>query len=255
MPVPSTEPPVWIEPVRIGSFDVDATRRATGTGLCRYFLEAAWNHAEALGVGFNHLRAQGKFWVLARLRLEVKQYPIWGSKVVLRTWPRGVESVFAMREFTMEEEQGQLLAAGSSAWLVLDMISKRPQRLAKILPSLAILEGKDALSQNPSKLAPNETWDGAFTALVRYTDIDVNQHVNSSRYIGWILDAYPAGFHSKHSLDSLEINYLGETLQGDELIIRSRHTGGATYCHSLSKANGPEVCRAVLAWGATAGQG
>jgi acyl-ACP thioesterase len=248
MELSSIESPVWTEPLRICSYDVDATRRATSPTLCRYFLEAAWNHAEALGLGFTHLRSQGKFWVLARLLCEVQEYPRWGSQAKLRTWPRGINSAFALRDFELHNETGTRLAAGSSAWLVLDAVSKRPQRLHKLLPSLAALDGKTALRRDPEKLIDNETWDNVLPVAVRYTDIDVNQHVNSSRYISWMLDAYPAGFHRQHWLRVLEVNYLSETLEGEQLHIRTRQIEAAAYAHSLIKTSGSEVCRARLEW-------
>jgi hypothetical protein len=67
---------------------VDATGRVTSLALLRYFLEAAWNHAEALGAGFSSLRDAGKFWVLGRLRSEVQKYPVW---VPTRSCGRGRE--------------------------------------------------------------------------------------------------------------------------------------------------------------------
>ena len=243
------ESPVWTEQLRICSYDVDFTRRATSASLCRYFLEAAWNHAEALGVGFNHLGRQNKFWVLSRLLLEVEHSPVWGSVATLRTWPRAAQSVFAMRDFEVVDGAGTRIAAGSSAWLVLDATSKRPQRLNKLLPSLMGLDGKAALGRDPEKLADGESWDRVFATTVRYTDIDVNRHVNSSRYIGWILDAYPFEFHREHCVRGLEVNYLGETLEGEVLSVRTRQTGAAVFCHSLTKGSGDEVCRARLVWG------
>jgi acyl-ACP thioesterase len=248
MELASNEAPAWTEELTIRSYDVDATRRATSLSVCRYFLEAAWNHAEALGLGFSHLQSQGKFWVLARLRCEVRQYPVWGDRVMLRTWPRGLKSVFALRDFELQDETGMRIAAGSSAWLVLDSVSKRPQRLHKVLPSLAALNGKAALGCDPEKLGDNETWGNACPRTVRYTDIDVNKHVNSSRYIGWMLDAYPAGFHLHHWLRVLEVNYVGETLEGEQLIVRTHQSDAAAYIHSLIKPSGSEVCRARLEW-------
>jgi acyl-ACP thioesterase len=248
MELASNEAPAWTEELRIRSYDVDATRRATSLSLCRYFLEAAWNHAEALGLGFSHLRSQGKFWVLARLRLEMQQYPAWGDRAILRTWPRGLKSVFALRDFELQDETGTRIAAGSSAWLVIDSVSKRPQRLHKLFPSLAALNGKAALGCDPEELGDNKTWDNACPLTVRYTDIDVNKHVNSTRYIGWTLDAYPAGFHIDHSLRVLEVNYLGETLEGEQLTVRTRQSDAAVYSHSLIKPSGSEVCRACLEW-------
>src|SRR5262245_37866379 len=104
MELASNEVPEWTEELRIRSYDVDATRRATSLSLSRYFLEAAWNHAEALGFGFSHLQSQGKVWVLARFRFEVQHYPQWGARAILRTWPRGLKSVFALRDFELDDE-------------------------------------------------------------------------------------------------------------------------------------------------------
>jgi medium-chain acyl-[acyl-carrier-protein] hydrolase len=167
---------------------------------------------------------------------------------MLRTWPRGLKPVFALRDFELQDDTGRRVAAGSSAWLVLDAISKRPQRLHKLFPSLAALNGKAALGRDPEELADNDTWDSTCPITVRYTDIDVNNHVNSSRYIGWMLDAYPVGFHLQHWLRVLEVNYLGETLEGEQLIGRTRQSDPGVYSHSLIKPGGSEVCRARLEW-------
>lgn len=240
--------PLWTEQIRICSYDVDFTRRATLASLCRYFLEAAWNHAESLGVGFNYLQNQQKFWVLSRLLMELERPPAWGSPVTVRTWPRQVRSVFAMRDFEFLDSAGMRVVAGSSAWLVLDAVSKRPQRLEKLLPGLEDWGDDTALGENPQKLGDLETWDAVTPVTVRYSDIDVNRHVNSSRYIGWILDTYSLQFHGEHSVRSFEINYLGETLEGDVLSVRSGQFMEGVFFHSLVKPDGNTVCRARLEW-------
>jgi len=246
-PVPA-ETSIWTEPLKIRSYDVDFTRRATCASLCRHFLEAAWNHAEALGVGFQHLGKQGKFWVLSRLRIEVRRSPEWGSVVSLRTWPRATKALFAMRDFEVTDEGETTLAAGTSAWLVLDATSKRPQRLNVLLAGLAGLDGKAVLGRDPEKLAVDQEGEEAFSLKVRYADIDVNRHVNSSRYIDWMLDAYPLEFHRRQLLRVLEINFLSETLEDELLSVRTRRIGAGAYGHSLRKADGSEICRARLEW-------
>lgn len=244
---PSSSVPAWTELLRVHSYDVDFTRRLTVTSLCRYFLEAAWNHAEALGVGFKQLAHEGRFWVLSRLRLELIRPPAWGSAITLRTWPRGARAVFALRDFELTDEVGVRLAAGTSAWLVLDT-ARRPQRLLKLMPALAGLDGPAALGCEPEKLPQFEGTGDGFTVPVRHTDIDVNRHVNSSRYVGWMLDGYPGEFHAAHDLRVLEVNYLDEAREGDLLNACAHSAGALTFCHSLTKAGGSEVCRARLAW-------
>ena len=243
------ESPVWTEHLRIRSYDVDFCRGASVASLCRHFLDAAWNHAEALGAGFSHLASQNKFWVLSRVRVEMQCSPAWGSALILRTWPRSGKSVFAMRDFEITDSATEMrIAAGSSAWLVLDSASKRPQRWDKLLPGLVGLSANMALDQDPGKLPDVQTWDESYSTTVRYTDIDVNQHATAGRYVSWILDAYPVDFHREHKLRSLEANYLDETLAGEELVVRTRRTEPGWYSHGLVKAGGKEVCRARLNW-------
>ena len=81
---------IWTEELEIHSYDVDIARKATMEGLLKYFQEAAWNHAEHLGLGYSHLRCRGQVWMLSRMMVVVDTYPEWGQSVVARTWPRKV---------------------------------------------------------------------------------------------------------------------------------------------------------------------
>jgi acyl-ACP thioesterase len=110
------------------------------------------------------------------------------------------------------------------------------------------LDGKAVLGRDPEKLAGDQEGEEAFSVTVRYADIDVNRHVNSSRYIDWMLDAYPLEFHRRYLLRVLEINFLSETLEGEVLSVRTRQIGAGAYGHSLRKADGSEICRARLEW-------
>jgi medium-chain acyl-[acyl-carrier-protein] hydrolase len=84
---------------------------------------------------------------------------------------------------------------------------------------------------------------------ITYSDIDVNRHVNNSRYVGMLLDSYPLSFHFMHTLSALEINFLGETVNGDTLLLASTQTGPAEFHHDMRKELGrAEVCRARLQW-------
>ena len=67
-----TPPRIWAETFKVHSYEVDFTQRATLTTLCHYFQEAAWNHAELLGVGYSQLQTERRLWVLSRLLIELK---------------------------------------------------------------------------------------------------------------------------------------------------------------------------------------
>jgi acyl-ACP thioesterase len=247
-PYPEALEPVWRESLRIQSSDVDFRKRATSESICRAFLEAAWNHAEQLGVGYGALAGQNRLWVLARLLVHFDCYPRWGETVELSTWPRGPSSVFALRDFELCNKERQLLAAGASSWLVLDGSTHRPQRLDKLAARIPAAVSRMAVGRDPRKLSNQAMNATCLTAAVRYSEIDVNCHVNSATYIRWLLDSYPAGFHQRHTLSSLEVNYVGETHWSDSISILSHECSATAFAHSIVTASGREVCRAALEW-------
>jgi acyl-ACP thioesterase len=105
-----------------------------------------------------------------------------------------------------------------------------------------------AALREPAKLPTPQTAAAALTTTVRYSDIDVNHHVNSARYIGWLLDSYPAEFHRDHTLTTLEVNYLGETRWAETLSVCSKERSPLEFSHSILKGDHSELCRADLQW-------
>ena len=198
MSISPENPSVWVEEFKLHSFQVDFRKLASLETLCRLFQEAAWNHADALGLGFEQLQQQQKIWVLSRLLVKVHQYPQWGEIIRIHTWPRPIDGAFAMRDFQMLNSQGEVLVSGSSAWLILDALSRKPQRPGKLLSAFSTDPNHRATDRDPEKIAEAETLEPGIEFLVRYSDIDVNGHVNNARYVGWLLDSYPIEFHRQH---------------------------------------------------------
>jgi acyl-ACP thioesterase len=229
---------------------VDFAKRASPEAICRWFLEAAWNHAEQLGIGYRHLADYNYLWVLSRLVVRFEGHAAWGETVELRTWPRGVSGVFALRDFECYDRTGHRMVAGSSSWLVLDATNHRPQRLDKLPLEMPAQVTRVAVGREAQKLPEFKTENRApvLTMRARYSDIDVNSHVNSARYVGWLLDAYPAEFHRTHALQSIELNYVGETRWDDSVSVLSEEKSLLRFNHSITNFNEVEVCRAELVW-------
>jgi acyl-ACP thioesterase len=245
----SPPPVIWTEQFKVHSYDVDLNKQATLESLCQRFQEAAWNHAEKLGVGFLQLQQQGRFWALSRLLLQIGQYPCWGESVTIKTWPRAARAAFAMRDFEMYDPGEKRLLAGTSGWLVVDSVTRKPKRVDKLMSDIVITPERKALKEEPRELPGCEREGTEARLTVRYSDLDVNGHVNNARYVGWIMDVYPVDFHKTHEVASLEVNYLRETVGGEEVSIWSNEAGAGEYWHSIGKRiEGTETCRARITW-------
>ena len=84
------------------------------------------------------------------------------------------------------------------------------KRLVRDNYNLGFRAGKVVL---PEKL----TEAGIFK--VYNSDIDMNKHVNNTRYTKWVLDSIPMKYHTSVELKEFEINFLNQTFLGDEIII------------------------------------
>jgi acyl-ACP thioesterase len=247
---PSSDPMlVWTEQFRVHSFEADLNGAGSLEGLCRHFQEAAWNHAEHLGLGYERLLQENKIWVLSRLLLKLDRSLRWGETITIHTWPRQVKSAFALRDFEMVDAAGVRLAAGSSAWLVLDVSTRKPQRVDKLISSISSFPEKCALDQEPGRLDAVQCDNATAQFTARYSDIDVNGHVNNARYVGWLMDSYSVDFHREYGVRRLEINYLGETTGAETVSVFSSETESGDYQHALVKTGtAVEVCRARILW-------
>ena len=96
-----------------------------------------------------------------------------------------------------------------------------------------------------------ETHDHEERFLVRYSDLDVNRHVNNVSYIEWAVESIPAVVQRESILAELEINFLAETFFGEYALSRclpqdETHT---VFRHSIvSENDGRELARARTVW-------
>jgi medium-chain acyl-[acyl-carrier-protein] hydrolase len=213
-------------------------------------METAGRHAEILGVGVRDLHGKGLTWVLARLHVKVTSVPAAGQVARIATWPSGRHRLFAVREFRLTDAGGGETLRATSAWALMNMATRRPSRLDPHLP---------VFTSHPERMVADDfaplppPYPQAARTLYRAQagDIDLNDHVNNTVYLGWALRAAPAAARAWKPL-SLEAAFLGEARLGDEIICLTEHgrrEGGTALLQSLQDAaSGRELTRLRTCW-------
>jgi acyl-ACP thioesterase len=237
--------PEWRTEHLIRSYDVDPGCRVRLPVLCRFMQEAAYFHAEHLGVGHSHLSPLKMSWVLSRMRIDVHRLPRWGDSVFIRTWPSGRDRLFYYRDFEIMDGEGAVILLASTAWFVIDT-EKRERLTPDWWKTADYPFSPGVIDSKPARLKGDAGGSG-ITFRVRYGDLDQNGHVNNVRYLEWMLDALPMEFHQANDLRSLEVNYLAEAVYGHELQMRACETEPGTFVHSAG-TNSLELFRAVSVW-------
>ncbi|GHT91059.1 hypothetical protein FACS1894140_0860 [Spirochaetia bacterium] len=200
---------------------VDASDRLTAAATFDFFQEAAINDAERLGVGREALIKSGQVWVLSRMSVLWDSRPKWREAVTVRSWPRGGEKLFALRDYDIRDAGDKPIVRGRSGWIVLDIEKRRPLRPQTVMEKLPLNEGIDALTGNPVAVGTRADFKRTGERQAVYSDIDYNGHVNNTRYIQWVQDTITDGALEAADQMRLDINYLSEVKFGETVEIWS----------------------------------
>jgi len=242
---------IWRENYQIRSYEVDCRNRLSILSLFSFMQEAASKHAGALGVSIHQLHAENYTWLLSRLKIKIAAYPGWNDPIQVNTWPSGTQQLFALRDFKMNGTDHQTIAAAISAWLVIDLHKRRPVRIAPFVERLKPIEGSHTLDDRLDKLPAlsNPAHEKSF--VVRYSDLDINQHANNVKFVEWLVEGVPAGTLNTLVPSEFEINFLAEAFYNDKIIATcgSQNSENTEFLHSLTRQqDGRELARARTKW-------
>jgi medium-chain acyl-[acyl-carrier-protein] hydrolase len=234
----------------IRNYEADATGALALHTLCDIFQDAAGMHARALAVDVNDLQARGLTWVLSRLRIRAERLPRAGETVEVRTWPTGVDRLFALRDYLMVDSAGRTLAAGASAWLILDTAARRPVRIQGVFTPPDTSAFSRAMECDMDRLPEAVPGGEEHLFPVRFSDIDWNRHVNNASYVEWLTESVGLNVAGGCRVRSLSIDFLAESVYGDTVSVRTVPAGpGPEFTHALSRAgDGREIARARTQW-------
>jgi acyl-ACP thioesterase len=208
---------IWKETYPVGFTAIDEAGGLTMAAVFDYFQEAAIRHAENLGVGRDPMSALGQVWVLSRLSVLMRRRPRQAEQITVRTWPRGWEKLFALRDFDIQDEAGTPIVSARSCWLIVDLQKRRPLRPQAAMEKLPLNEGLDALADGGKGLDAPAGAEKAAERTAAYSDIDFNGHMNNARYVQWVQDIVEPGALARAETMRLDINYLREVKLGETL--------------------------------------
>ncbi len=235
----------WESTFLIHSYESDFTSRASLPALFRFMQEAAWQHAAHHHIGYDDLIKDNQVWVLAGITLQLSKMPKWDDTVKLRTWARGIDRLFALRDFTFHNERGEQIAAARSNWLVVNMKTKRPQRLDPFLGKMPLLE-KQAVEEtfhSVDNFTPPELLE---ERSVRVSDVDVYGHMNNTRYFEWVVDTFTSSEYKKLDVRLAEVHFLKEALPDTILTIWKQQKDDMYYFAIKDKSGKVEHCRIIM---------
>ncbi|MGB0861979.1 MAG: acyl-[acyl-carrier-protein] thioesterase [Saprospiraceae bacterium] len=237
---------IWRETFTVDASMVDTNRAIRLTSICNFLQVIAGNHAHFRGLGFDDMIQNNQFWMMSRMRVEMDSFPKWRANITIHTWINNSKGPFSYRSFEIYEK-GILIGSANTLWVAIDGTTRRPIRVST--SNFPIINGKNPKCGEAGKVNKfSINANSNFFYKIVYSDLDMVNHVNNVKYIEWILDSFPVVEENQKPY-FIELNYLSETRQNDEVSLFFHKNRDNEYLHEIQLKEGNKpVLRAKICW-------
>ena len=199
-------------------FHVDFTGRLTLGVLGNHLLNCAGFHATDRGFGIATLNEDNYTWVLSRLAIELEEMPYQYEDFSIQTWVENVYRLFTDRNFALLDKDGKKIGYARSVWAMINLNTRKPADLLTLHGGSIVdyVCDEPCPIEKPSRIKVS-AGEPVASLTAKYSDIDINGHVNSVRYIEHILDLFPIEMYRSKRIRRFEMAYVAESYYGDEL--------------------------------------
>ncbi len=169
---------------RVRYSETDRNSVLTFPALLDYFQDTSTFHGEDNNLTLSLLYEQKITWVLGAWQIRLHGMPKLGETVTVSTWARQFSHCLGYRNYTMSGEDGALLAAADTQYMLIHTDTQEPAQIPDDMIERYTLEKDRKPDLRLSRKIRPETAEELFPALVvQPYMIDSNQHVNNAQYV------------------------------------------------------------------------
>ncbi len=170
---------------RIRYSEVDAAGGLKLTSLIDYLQDCSTFQSEDVGYGLQWLSDHGFIWVVNAWQVEIARLPRLGERVTVGTNPYDIHGFIGLRNFFMDDAEGNRLVVANSVWSFLDLNTNAAARAPEEMKEAYGLGEKLPMEYLGRKLPFPEDGETvrADSFEVRAEHLDTNLHVNNGQYI------------------------------------------------------------------------
>ena len=220
----------WSETYRILYHDTNSNELVGISRIFKYLQETATEQLRAQKPSYTDLFKQGKAFILSGIRVEMYEPISYGEKITVDTWACPARGFTFPRSYRISCSD-KVVCEANSSWALVDTHSKSLIKASDI--ELNYYTDEPIELENPIRVRiPSElqlSLVGEYT--IRYTDTDVNEHMNNTNYPDMLFNALPNP--QSKLIKSIAISYQHEAKVGDCLKLYLGRTDGKYFIRSV----------------------
>lgn len=184
--------------------------------LLRAFSLVASDDFSELGLPYEVMLEAGYYFVITRASARVLRDPRNNELVTLRTWPYKVKGFQVFRGYEMLDGEGKVIVSGEEGFMILEKDSGRPVRIDGWPMLDWYVVDHEVFCPECKRIKPSGVLCKLATVQATFGDLDVNGHVNNSRYPAFVYDSLPPALQNRRWTDML-VGFDAETVVGENL--------------------------------------
>lgn len=236
---------IYEQELLLGSEHVDCFRRLRPSTLFELLQTASIRHTTALGMGREKTLDRGLLWIVARQYVAIDRMPTYDERVTLRSWPGKTMHVLFPRYYELVGRGGETLARGSALWSLMDSTTRAtvfPEEYGVEIAGVETGRETPYLMKLPALETPNR-----FSFTVPYSCVDLNGHMNNTRYFDLAEDKLPAARAGK-LLREVRTEYSAEAPLGATLDVAWGEADGTYFLSGVNAETGRKCFRMGLTY-------
>lgn len=222
----------------------NAQQQISVSSVVECIIDAASRHAERWGFGYHDLKANNHAWVLARLAFEMSRYPRVDETLTIETWVESINKRFSTRNFRLLDQNLNVVGFARSVWSIIDFTTRRGVDLTAYDAIGKLEEDLPCPIDPPGRInVSGEHVDVCQDYRVSVSDLDINRHMTSARYIEHLLDLFSLERFDTQIVERFEVQYLNEARYGDAVALLRQQTSEHAFELEMKRDDGTSLCK------------
>ena len=196
--------------------EANSKSELTYYALLNYLQDSSTLHSEELGESGAQLLEQGMAWILSFWQVCIDEMPKSSEDICVKTWPYSTKGLFGLRNFCVENTEGEKIVKANSIWVLIDPNTGRPLRITDEVSSHYPDEPKLEMDYCDRKIAIPEVYEEKPSIIVPKYFIDTNNHMNNAKYVMVAEEYLPEDYKVKE----IRVEYKTAAVLGDVIVPR-----------------------------------
>lgn len=219
---------------RVDSRDIDMFQQCRPSAVLGILQEAATRASLALHIsGPEALEKYNALWMVTRNWVELDEPIRWNDLLTIRTWHRGAAGASSYRDFDIIRD-GKVIGQGVTLWVLVDAAEHKLMRMRDLTEFHGTDGGELKKSIKLHRAQMPDQFDVQSSREMRYSDTDINGHINNIHYADFACDAIHLERYGEGKfVRTFQLDYITECMAGETLSIDTAVDGNNLYARGV----------------------